>query len=78
MNMRVCGHSARIENSWSFKIPVYLERDPSAAGILIAPQPDYYIERSYCLECMIQKLDKMMQPPWWLRALKWCFGEDEE
>jgi len=71
MKFNPCGHADKIENTWNFSIPVYLKKDPSAAGILISPQPDYYIERSYCLECMIQRLDKLMQPPWWRRAIDW-------
>ena len=71
MKFNPCGHSARIENTCNFKIPVFLKKDPNAAGILIAPQADYFIERSYCLECMVERLDKLMRPPWWRRVLDW-------
>ncbi len=77
MKFRECGHADRIENKLYFKFPVYLKRDQTKAGILIAPQPDYYIERSYCMDCLVRHIDKLMRPPWWRRALDWWQGKRE-
>jgi len=63
-----CTHADVIENKLVFKLPVYLKKppamDPMKVGFTIAT-PDYYVERSYCIECLTRAIDRIYNRRWW-------------
>lgn len=66
--MKECRHADVVENKLIFKLPVYLKKppkeNPMAVNFVIAA-PDYYVERSYCIECLAETIDRVHNKRWW-------------
>lgn len=68
--MTKCGHIDDPRNKMIYKWPVYKKREDESGILLAWPEPDHYVEREWCIECMVEAMDKVMRPPWWRRVLK--------
>ena len=61
-----CKHADRVENQLIFKLPVYLKKGPALGqSTRIVAMPDYYVERTFCIECLTHAIDRIYNRRWW-------------